>query len=331
MKKKFGLKQSVILLALLLNVFILSCNKEEINNSIDSNLLLKNGNLSLSPENILNEDVVCELTAGQFINSGNVIYEKVGENLVVTYIASNGWLLKEVHLYVGTLEDFPTNKKAIQTGHFPYFKEKLGGVDTWSFEIPLSELNLDEHCIIAAHAVVYNAELEKEETAWSNCEFKPIITAKVKFDERNAETEGLSYIDNFRNGEFKNAWCDYLGYNFYKPGSGGDEYSLVNGTHFPNDNAGNVVISDNATGILVEINTKYPMEGSYLYVGSLYGFLNIKLRTEIDDCPNYYLFPFRQKNGMYHVYDITIPETQKSIAFNTLFDSNKWGWVSILW
>ena len=108
-------------------------------------------------------------------------------------MATNGWVLTEVHLYVGPLSDLPMNKKAVQIGHFPYSEENLGGAETWSVSVPLPDGN---DCIIAAHAVVYNEELGMEETAWANCVYKPVIAVKVKFPEgKNAESDGISYKD----------------------------------------------------------------------------------------------------------------------------------------
>ncbi|MEZ5107162.1 MAG: hypothetical protein R2757_21835 [Draconibacterium sp.] len=341
MKKIWDFKKLGIVFALFLSIFILSCSKEEPIDVLDLNLALKNGDifpgtLPVVEENILPEVVECELTAGQYINAGYVTFEKVGENIVVTYLAMNGWGLKEVHLYVGSPDGLPVNNKAVKVGHFPYSKENLSGVETWEFVVPLAELDPEEHCIIAAHAVVYNESLDKEETAWSNCDYKPVVAVKVKFPEgKNAESDGISYIDNIKGGVPTGIWCDYLGYNFYDIGGDGDEYLLVNGIHFPGDNAGNVVVSDDGDMITVEINTKYDMlkdnlGGSYLYVGTFEGLVNFELHNE---CPNYHNFPYKNLSdgGTQHIYDIPIPAVQKSVSFKTLIGASKWGWVSFIW
>jgi len=120
MKTKLGFKKLSIVIAVLMSTFMFSCKDGGVLDVPESGLTLKSSHI------VQMADVVCELTAGQTINAGNVIYEKVGENLVVTYVAANGWTLSEVHLYVGPLAGATMNQKAIQIGHFPYSAVQLG-------------------------------------------------------------------------------------------------------------------------------------------------------------------------------------------------------------
>ena len=70
--------------------------------------------------------------------------------------------------------------------------------------------------------------------------------------------------------------------------------------------------------------------GSYLYVGTFDGLANFELHKE---CPDYHNFPYKNltDGGMQHIYDIPIPELQKSVSLNSLMGASKWGWVSFIW
>jgi hypothetical protein len=320
MKTKLGVKKLGVIVVVLMSTFIFSCKDGGLLIVPDPDLTLKNGDVEV-------KDNVCELTAGQYIDAGHIVYSKVGENLVVTYVAGNGWMLTEVHLYVGTVEGLPRNKTAIQIGHFPYSNENLGGVETWAFTVPLAGLD-PVNCIIAAHAIVYNASLSKEETAWANCTFSPAIIVKTKFAPEPtgfAVTKGESYIDYFRGGTETGHWCDRLGYNFYDDG---DEYSLYSG-NFPD--AGKVNVSDDGEFLTIEIKSNYDLIGSYVFVGSLNEFGDIVLR-ESDDCPNFYLFPYIDETtvGKVHIYDIPLNDIGmiNNISFESAFGSKRWGWYS---
>lgn len=320
MKTKLNLKKVSIVIVLLISAAIISCKDDEVLNIPDSDLKLK----STQTEEI--SDVVCELTAGQTINAGNVIYSKVGNNLVVTYVASNGWMLSEIHLYVGSLDGLPMNKSAIQIGKFPYSAENLGGVPDWSITIPLV---FEDDCIIAAHAVVYNSGLGKEETAWANCFYKPAVAVKTRFEPEEgntlikyAMTDGVSYIDEFKGGIKTTHWCDYLGYNIY---GNGEEY-LLQSKHY--SDAGKVLVSDDGEYLTVEVITDYKMIGSYLFIGTLDELGAISLGT--DNCPNYVLFPYKDfTSSDTHTYKI--PFAQIGMTNNISFDalgSKRWGWYS---
>jgi hypothetical protein len=320
MKTKLGLKKLSFVIVLLMSTFIFSCNDVGIMDVSESDIALK----STQIEKVA--DVICELTAGQTINAGNVIYEKVGESLVVTYVAANGWTLSEIHLYVGPLADLPMNKKAIQIGHFPYSAENLDGAAEWSIKIPLSN---GDDCIIAAHAVVYNAEMGKEETAWANCTYNPAVAVKTRFVPdvegeliKYAMTDGVSYIDEFKGGVKTTHWCDYLGYNIY---GDGDEY-LLQSKHYAD--AGKVVVSDDGENLIVEVFADYEMIGSYLFIGTLEELEAISLGS--DNCPNYGWFPFMDfTKSDTHIYEI--PFAAVGMVNNFSFESlgsNRWGWYS---
>lgn len=120
-----------------------------------------------------------------------------------------------------------------------------------------------------------------------------------------------------------------MGYNFYEIGSGGDEYLLVNGTHFPGVDAGKILIGDDGSNLMVKIEAKYDMFGSYVFVGSLFELDNFVLNK---GCPNYHFFPYIKEWSTpvvkEWIFEIPIREAQKSYSFESVFGSNRWGWFS---
>ena len=103
------------------------------------------------------------LYAGQTIEVGKVYVWNDADTLFVQYWIDDdawddgdGWGLYETHVHVGeSLDDFPLNRGGNpQIGHFAY-KATHDGVQCYTEEIPLSELEeFGDDLIIAAHAVV---------------------------------------------------------------------------------------------------------------------------------------------------------------------------------
>ncbi|OFY22178.1 MAG: hypothetical protein A2W98_11900 [Bacteroidetes bacterium GWF2_33_38] len=118
------------------------------------------------------------LYAGQHIESGSVNVEIIDETLFVTYSTSNGFLLKDVHLFVGqSLDLMPrTQNGNPKVGLFPYKANDLGGRIEYIFEIPLSNIGVIESLCgkdlyLAAHAVVYKNNsngCSHSESAWAD-------------------------------------------------------------------------------------------------------------------------------------------------------------------
>jgi len=79
------------------------------------------------------------LLAGQDIDVGTLKVEVVGDYLEVTYeITEPGWELLETHLYVGK-----TNPEGLTSapGQFPYSEEHDLVVPTFTYIIPISEID----------------------------------------------------------------------------------------------------------------------------------------------------------------------------------------------
>ncbi len=113
------------------------------------------------------------LFAGQTIDVGTVCLETDAHFLYITYETTGGWLLNEVHLFVGeSLDDMPqTNNGSPIPGQFPYVAEDLE-TDTFQFKIPLDDLTAEcgDLVALAAHAVVSKTDGDstQEETAWAD-------------------------------------------------------------------------------------------------------------------------------------------------------------------
>lgn len=107
------------------------------------------------------------LIAGQHYNAGNVIIEKDGDTLFITYVTEGDWTLDATHLYVGDCELRPANRPGNpRIGHFPYAETHPAGTTTYTYTIDISNM---PNCIcIAAHAEVSHPN--GDETAWAEGE-----------------------------------------------------------------------------------------------------------------------------------------------------------------
>lgn len=108
-----------------------------------------------------------DLMAGQNIDSGNITATIVDGVVVIGYETEGDWVITETHLYVGPLEDLPTNGAGNpQIGQFPISDNFNPSVT----EVEYTTIELEEgECVyVAAHAVVVNTVTGQEETAWGN-------------------------------------------------------------------------------------------------------------------------------------------------------------------
>ena len=108
------------------------------------------------------------LLAGQHYNAGWIDVVADGDLgiLTITITASNGWVLDETHVYVGT-----ERPRKSAPGRFPYKHERLSGASSDVYEIALDEFDVEcgTELYIAVHAVVKGANNEYgTETAWGD-------------------------------------------------------------------------------------------------------------------------------------------------------------------
>jgi len=313
MKTKLRFKALGILIALLLSILIGSCTKEEPLMAPESdsptNLTLKNGSI---------DDMVCDLIAGQNILAGQVIYSHDATNLYVTYLASNGWTLTEVHLYVGSLANLPTNKKAVQIGQFPYSTNDLVGN---TITIPLLDLegnmNGDGSVTIAAHAIVVNGQ--QEETAWANCTYIPVISVKSLFTNNKwAASDG----DRFTNTNI-NDYCYWLTTNSYVKNAEYPLYSYYYQTVV--SSPGTVIVSDNGVYLSITVNAIIPLKHTFIYVGTMENL--IANYSSGGTCLDYENFPYQvdtPAGATTHTYSVSMP----NVSFQNAFGSDRWGWIN---
>ncbi len=162
------------ILGLLLLIIVASCSKEEFTfDSPDGQGNLKSSvmqtNNDLLPVVGCNE-ITYQLIAGQNLTSpaGTVSFKIEDGFLNVCFNTNPGWVLQEVHFYIGLLEGVPVNSQNIPNpGHFPYSATGLN-TETYCYPaIPASVIPpCEEHPVILVHAVVYNPTAMRGETAW---------------------------------------------------------------------------------------------------------------------------------------------------------------------
>lgn len=330
MKAKLKFKQLTLLLTVFSIVLVTSCNKEEVVIAPESDIP-PGVELKSAAEPAPN-DMVCDLVAGQFLNVGNVVYSDDGTNFLVEYITTDGWVLSEVHFYVGNMEDFQKtcmNRKAVQIGKFPYSAENIDNM-TVSFEIPLGEIEPEENgsFLVVAHAVVKNGE--QEETGFANCAYQPvIITAKARFqisdnESRSGVSEGIPFSLDL------SYWCSWMGINEYD----GDATYIIHGWgNFEENQYGQLKVTENGGELKIEViaDPGFTLISSWVYVGTMNGLLSY-LNDQYNDgvCPEYWRFPYSNlTEGSSHLYSLPLPEPiQSSISFEQAFNINRWGWIS---
>lgn len=160
------MKKLYIILALLQFACLVSCEKEElISPSSQSSSTINNPIVIQSCGQVTTVDFM----AGQHINVGSVVVSNDAQNLFVTYTSTDGWKIKQTHLYVGACELMPVNGGGNpQVGKFPYSTSHDPMVTTFVYTIPLTSL---PSCIcVAAHAEVVKVNASgviiDSQTAW---------------------------------------------------------------------------------------------------------------------------------------------------------------------
>lgn len=158
-----------LLLLFSASVMALSCQTEPLEQHLSTDYLIPG---EIGDGNNLNDDGDTELysddlLAGQTIDAGDVTVTLVDGTIVVNYETDGDWVITETHLFVGPLDDLPTNGGGNpRIGHFPYGDE-YDPAQT-SIDFITIDLAPGECVFVAAHAVVVNTVTGEEETAWGN-------------------------------------------------------------------------------------------------------------------------------------------------------------------
>ena len=84
------------------------------------------------------------LYADQTIETGQVCVTVEDDQLCVTYTVIGGWEFREVHLWIGeTLAEMPQTRKGNpKVGNFPYTSGDITGQTTYTFCIPVADVNV---------------------------------------------------------------------------------------------------------------------------------------------------------------------------------------------
>lgn len=160
-------------LILAIFVFLASCQKDDffekkLNNKSDKSEIITTKSTFVSSSSSVT------LIAGQNIDAGTIT-SILNDVLYVNYTSSNGFILKEAHLFVGTdLSLLPTtNSGNPKVGNFPYKAENINSTN-YTFSVPISQLiSGNDYCnktvYIAAHAslskIQSNGSIQNE-TGW---------------------------------------------------------------------------------------------------------------------------------------------------------------------
>lgn len=130
-----------------------SCSKDVVDDELTTDVLKCTTDTTHA---VCGDGKTVDLFGGQHILVGHVDISNDGTNLYVTYHATGGWSLTELHLYVGDISLMPYNKAMNPTiGHFPFKVEGLPfPTYSYTFTIPMATL---PRCFeVVAHAVVKN-------------------------------------------------------------------------------------------------------------------------------------------------------------------------------
>ncbi len=182
-----------------------------------------------------------DLIAGQHIDVGDVVVQRVGDDLCVEYQLSaealaEGWSLTETHLAVaGDPADIPQKNGNPIPGQFPYGDDALGvydgegnligGADSYQECISLVALGLeaDDEVFIAAHAVVMDMSCYETAIVYGITRDTATVygvdvltgTSWMEFDTGNPPAEGSATPNGLaydaENGRFY--YCDYYAPN----------------------------------------------------------------------------------------------------------------------
>ena len=323
---------------ILLSVVVVSCEKDNFNNFENKNfsqaVVQTNNNNALdidkSNANLpspCGEIKTVNFMAGQFTNIGTISIQNTEDKLYVTFNTLNNWKFGQIHLFVGSKNKIPLNKKGSpQIGLFPYTMNFANFSNNYTFEFNLSDL--DNCFIIAAHAEVSlfdnNGQVIQSETAWG---------AGTRFVNSGSWATYYEYCKQ----ECNNCRYETISYDML-----GGQTILVGTLQVTNDQD-NLYISYNT-------NNNWFINQVHLYVGDIQGLPINQSNTPIPG-----QFPYTQTfNTQTNSYTFTIPlnnlnrcyiiaahasvskiengqivQSETSWSFGTQFpNTNRWGWYS---
>ncbi len=117
--------------------------------------------------------ICAPLYAAQTINAGSVCVDNDTQFISITYTASGGWTLQDVHLFVGaSLAEMPQTKTGNpKIGNFTY-TDSAGGAGSYTFKLPQGDFAVTCGAVLtlAAHADLSLTGADgsvRSETGWA--------------------------------------------------------------------------------------------------------------------------------------------------------------------
>ncbi|MGC4104165.1 hypothetical protein [Ferruginibacter sp.] len=112
------------------------------------------------------------LVAGQTINAGTVTVSNDAQYIYVTYSTTDGWVMKQTHLYVGDCAAIPVNNPGNPIpGQFPYGGNH-NNITSYTYQVPISAIPAGSCACVAAHCVVVklnaSGQVVEQQTGWGN-------------------------------------------------------------------------------------------------------------------------------------------------------------------
>ncbi|MFZ5940864.1 MAG: hypothetical protein ACOYXB_09835 [Bacteroidota bacterium] len=259
-----------------------------------------------------------DLIAGQSINVGKVVVANNATNVYVKYVAAEGYLISETHLFLGDVAELPVNKKGNPViGHFPY-SYSGEGLATVIHEIPIGELNADGGYLdIFAHAVVISEDGTFNETAWGKSGEKEgsVIFALKSYFQSFGTTTGTLFAQGCD-------WGAYFGYNEIDLASFTSEtYSIVSPYGgYPIGSVYVELVDDQLTFTAKALYSNI-INKSYLFVGS-----KDELNTYLSSsCPDYLSFPYQDlETSSYHFFSVPIGDYLSTGGEGGIYDATRW-------
>ncbi|MCH2489818.1 MAG: hypothetical protein MK211_06675 [Flavobacteriales bacterium] len=157
------MKTKFTLFALLIALCIGCSPEQETLEATDANFIIEiGGDTTSDPNSTIYQT---DLMAGQHTLAGIVNISEDNGSTTVSYITEGDWEIEEIHLFVGPLEDLPTNGGGNpKIGRFPYKATYPAGTTDAPITVP--GIAPGDCVYVAAHAVVVNTVTGDEETAW---------------------------------------------------------------------------------------------------------------------------------------------------------------------
>ncbi len=159
-----------LLPALAALLFFTACQKEySVTTTKKKQTVSQNGSDQPTPSYGC-ETLYISMIAGQYIEAGVIDVFNDDKNIYLTFNTANGYVLKETHLYVGDCAAIPVNQKGNPVpGQFPY-KNTHDNATTFTYQVPISAIGLQQCGCIAAHASVVKLDASGKvidaQTAW---------------------------------------------------------------------------------------------------------------------------------------------------------------------